>query len=371
MIRINPLCRLREHGQSVWLDYIERGFLARGELARAIEEDCVSGVTSNPAIFHKAITEYRQYDDAILALARSGRQTSDIYDHIVIEDIRTAADILRRVYEETNGGDGYVSLEVSPHLARDTRRTIEEGKRLWSLVDRPNLMIKVPGTIEGLDAVRKLTAAGINVNVTLLFSVERYTAFADAYADGLELRLATRQPIDNIASVASFFLSRIDTLVDKRLDAVNTPLAHELKGEAAIACARLAYRRYKAIIDSERWSQLEAQGARRQRLLWASTSTKNPAYSDTKYVEPLIGPETITTLPPETLSAYRDHGDPACRVNDDPEYAYEVIDHLRSLGIYMHDIAVELEAEGLKKFIDPYDATLAALGAHARQLASA
>src|SRR5690606_35635101 len=230
---------------------------------------------------------------------------------------------------------------------------------------------KVPGTIEGLDAVRKLTAAGINVNVTLLFSVERYTAFADAYADGLELRLATRQPIDNIASVASFFLSRIDTLVDKRLDAVNTPLAHELKGEAAIACARLAYRRYKAIIDSERWSQLEAQGARRQRLLWASTSTKNPAYSDTKYVEPLIGPETITTLPPETLSAYRDHGDPACRVNDDPEYAYEVIDHLRSLGIYMHDIAVELEAEGLKKFIDPYDATLAALGAHARQLASA
>ncbi len=370
MTRINPLCRLREHGQSVWLDYIERGFVSRGELAKAMRDDCVAGVTSNPAIFHKAITEYQQYDDDISQRARAGRAISDIYDDLVVADIQAAADVLRAVYDETRGADGFVSLEVSPHLARDAAHTVEDGLRLWRLVDRPNLMIKVPGTIEGLHAIRRLTAQGVSVNVTLLFSVERYTAVADAYMDGLEKRLAEKQPIDRIASVASFFLSRIDTLVDKRLDALETAQARELKGDAAIACALLAYRRYEAIIDSERWAALEAQGANRQRLLWASTGTKNPAYPDTKYVEPLIGPETVTTLPPETLQAYRDHGDPACRVHEDPEQATETIAALQALGIDMRRVAAELEEDGLKKFIDPFDATQKALTERAHKLAS-
>lgn len=370
MTRTNPLCRLREHGQSVWLDYIERGFVRRGDLAKAIREDCVAGVTSNPAIFHKAITEYGQYDDDIRQRARAGRSIADIYDDLVIDDIQAAADALRGVYDETNAEDGYVSLEVSPHLARDSVRTIEDGLRLWKRVDRPNLMIKVPGTIEGLHAIRRLTAEGVNVNITLLFSVERYTAVADAYMDGLEARLAQHQPIDRIASVASFFLSRIDTIVDKRLDTIGTDQARALKGQAAIASARLAYHRYEAIIDCERWTALEAKGARRQRLLWASTGTKNPAYSDTKYIEPLIGPETVTTLPPEALAAYRDHGDPACRIHDDPEQATETIAALHTLGIDMREIAHELEEDGLKKFIDPFDATQKALQERAQKLAS-
>lgn len=370
MTRLNPLCRLREHGQSVWLDYIERGFVSRGDLAKAIREDCVAGVTSNPAIFHKAITEYQQYDGDIAALARAGRSIPDIYDQLVVADIQAVAAALRGVYDEHRGADGFVSLEVSPHLARDAHRTIEDGLRLWRLVDRPNLMIKVPATVEGLHAIQRLAAEGVNVNITLLFSVERYTAVADAYMDGLEERLAAKKSIDGIASVASFFLSRIDTLVDKRLDALGDAASRRLKGEAAIACARLAYRRYEAIIDSERWDALEARGARRQRLLWASTSTKNPAYSDTKYVEPLIGPDTVTTLPPETLAAYRDNGDPACRLNDDPEQAMETISAFQSKGIDMRAIAAELEEDGLRKFIQPFDATQQALLERARKLSA-
>lgn len=370
MTQSNPLCRLRELGQSVWLDYIERGFLTRGDFAKAIREDCVTGITSNPAIFHKAITEYQQYDDDIRRLARLGRSTSEIYDELVVADIQAAADALRGVYDETRGADGFVSLEVSPHLARDTNRTIEDGLRLNRLVDRPNVMIKVPATVEGLQAIRRLTAEGVNVNITLLFSVERYTAVADAYLEGLEQRLADKQPIDRIASVASFFLSRIDTLVDKRLDALATDTAKKLKGEAAIASALLAYRRYESIIDGERWRAIEAQGGRRQRLLWASTGTKNPDYSDTKYIEPLIGPDTVTTLPPKTLAAYRDHGDPTPRVHDDPERASGAMAALQAQGIDMRAIAAELEEDGLKKFIQPFDATQQALSERARKLAS-
>jgi transaldolase len=370
MTRPNPLCRLREYGQSVWLDYIERGFVRRGDLAKAVREDCVAGVTSNPAIFHKAITEYQQYDSDITTLARAGRSIPEIYDEIVVADIQAAADVLRSVYDETKGADGFVSLEVSPHLARDAQRTIEDGLRLHRLVDRPNLMIKVPGTVEGLQAIRRLTAEGISVNVTLLFSVERYTAVADAYMEGLEQRLTEKQSIDGIASVASFFLSRIDTLVDKRLDAIGAEAATALKGEAAIASAQLAYRRYESIIGSERWKALEAKGAGRQRLLWASTGTKNPDYPDTKYVEPLIGPDTVTTLPPETLAAYRDHGDPASRLTEHSERASEVSAGLHAQGIDLRAVAAELEEDGIKKFIQPFDATLKALEERARKLAS-
>ncbi len=369
MAEQNPLCRLHEHGQSVWLDFIERGFIRRGELARAIREDCVAGVTSNPAIFHKAITEDRQYDEDIAALARAGRTPASIYDELVVADIRAAADVLRPVYDDTNGADGYVSLEVSPHLARDAGGTVEDGLRLWRAVDRPNLMIKVPATIEGLQAIARLTEEGVNVNVTLLFSVERYTSVVDSYMQGLERRLAARQPIDRIASVASFFLSRIDTLVDKRLEGIGTPQALALRGEAAIASARLAYRRYVSLCDGDRWKALAAQGARAQRLLWASTGTKNPAYSDTKYVDPLIGPDTVTTLPPETLQAYRDHGRPARTLEADWQQAAQVVESLQALGIELRQVAAQLEEEGLKKFVEPFDATLAAIAERAHRVA--
>ncbi|MFO7305843.1 MAG: transaldolase [Gammaproteobacteria bacterium] len=370
MTHPNPLCRLRQFGQSVWLDFIERGFVSRGELAKMIAHDCVRGVTSNPAIFHKAIAEGSEYDEEIAAAARAGLSLSETYDRLVVSDIQMAADALRSIYEESGGADGFVSLEVSPHLARDTERTVTEGLRLFRLVDRPNVMIKVPATLEGLPAIRRLTAEGVNVNITLLFSVERYVAVADAYMSGLEQRLAAKQPIDHIASVASFFLSRIDTLVDRRLDASREESARSLKGEAAIASARLAYRRYESIVDSERWAALEGQGARRQRLLWASTSTKNPEYSDIKYVEPLIGRDTVTTLPLETLAAYKDHGNPAERIHDEPERASEVLASLRRFSIDMHQVAAELEEDGLKKFIEPFDATLKALGERIHKLAS-
>lgn len=361
MATINPVCRLQQCCQSVWLDYIERRFVTGGGLAGAIEEDCVSGVTSNPAIFYKAMAHRGPYDAQIESLSRAGLKAGEIYEALVVEDIRSAADVLADVYRKTDGLDGYVSLEVSPHLARDSEGTYREGKRLWATVDRPNLMIKVPGTIEGIAAIRRLTADGVNVNVTLLFSVERYAEAANAFMEGLEQRVAERRPIDRIASVASFFLSRIDTLIDKRLDMLGASKAKALKGEAAVACARLAYRRFEALIDEDRWSALEAKGAKPQRLLWASTGTKDPAYSDTKYIEPLIGPDTVTTMPPETLAAYRDDGDPACRLNDDPEYAQEIIAQLHERKIDMNAIAAELELEGLKKFVEPFDATHALL----------
>lgn len=370
MTRPNPLCQLRQYGQSVWLDFIERGFVVGGELAEVIANDCVRGVTSNPAIFHKAMAEDAQYEAEIAELARAGQSVPEIYDQLVVADIQAAADALRSIYDESNGTDGFVSLEVSPHLARDTERTVEDGVRLFRLVGRPNLMIKVPGTLEGLPAIRRLTAEGVNINITLLFSVERYVAVADAYMSGLEQRLVSKQPIDRIASVASFFLSRIDTLVDQRLEASGAASAHSLKGEAAIASARLAYRRYESIIDSERWTALEAKGARRQRLLWASTSTKNPSYADTKYVEPLIGRDTVTTLPLETLEAYRDHGDPAERIHDDLKRAAAVPTELQACGIDLRQVAAQLEEEGLKKFIEPFDATQKALSERVRQLGS-
>src|SRR5690606_11004858 len=297
----NPLRQVHQLGQSIWLDDIRRSWLREGHLARLIADDALAGVTSNPAIFAKAIGEGAEYNDAIAALASVGRSINDIYEALALEDVRAAADLFRSTYQAAGGGDGFVSLEVSPHLADDTQGTVAEGLRLWQAFNRPNAMIKVPGTRAGLPAITELIAAGVNINVTLLFSVSRYREVVDAYMSGLEQRVAAGKPIDKVASVASFFLSRIDTLVDAKLDQMNTPEAKARRGRAAIASARLAYQYYKQWVSSDRWRALADKGAKPQRLLWASTSSKDPAYEDTMYVEALIAPNTVNTLPPATV----------------------------------------------------------------------
>lgn len=361
----NPLRQVHQLGQSIWLDDIRRGWLKDGHLARLIAEDALAGVTSNPAIFAKSISEGAEYNDAITTLARAGRSINDIYETLALEDVQAAADLFSATYKAADGGDGFVSLEVSPHLADDTKGTVAEGLRLWQAFNRPNAMIKVPGTEAGLPAITELIAAGININVTLLFSVERYRAVVDAYLTGLEQRAAAGKPIDKIASVASFFLSRIDTLVDARLDKINTNEAKARRGRAAIASARLAYQYYKQWTNSDRWRALAEKGVKPQRLLWASTSSKDPAYKDTMYVEALIAPDTVNTLPPATVDAYRDHGDPAVRIEDDVAEAKETVQVLRNLGIELKDVSEQLEREGVKKFKEPFDALLATLGKRA------
>jgi transaldolase len=363
---MNPLRRVNELGQSIWLDDIRRAWLRDGTFARLIGDDALAGVTSNPAIFAKSISEGAEYGDAVGSLARAGHSTNEIYEALVLEDVRGAADLFRPLYNSTRGVDGFVSLEVSPHLADDTPGTIAEGQRLWHAFDRPNAMIKVPGTEAGLPAIRDLIAAGININVTLLFSVERYRAVVDAWMSGLEQRVAAGKPIDHIASVASFFLSRIDTLIDAKLDAMATPQARALRGRAAIASAKLAYEHFNTWTASPRWKALAARGARPQRLLWASTSSKDPAYKDTMYVEALIGPQTVNTLPPATLEAYRDHGDPAVRINDGLAAVREAVHALQGLGIELQPVSQQLEREGVKKFKEPFDALLATLSKRAK-----
>jgi len=358
---INPLRQVHDLGQSIWLDDIRRVWLRDGTLARLIANDALAGVTSNPAIFAKAIGEGAEYNDVIASLARAGRSIDDIYETLALEDVQAAADLFRDTYTASKGADGYVSLEVSPHLADDTKGTIEEAQRLWRAFARPNAMIKVPGTEAGLPAITELIAAGININVTLLFSVERYRAVVDAYLAGLERRLEAGQPIDKVASVASFFLSRIDTLIDAKLDSLTTHEAKARRGRAAIASAQLAYQHYKQWTSSPRWQALAASGARPQRLLWASTSSKDPAYKDTMYVEALIAPNTVNTLPPATLEAYRDHGDPAVRIEEGVADAKETVQILRGLGIELEAVSQQLEREGVKKFKEPFDALLAAL----------
>jgi transaldolase len=358
---MNPLRQVHALGQSIWLDDIRRVWLRDGTLARLIAEDALAGVTSNPAIFAKAISEGAEYTDAITSLARAGRSIDEIYETLALEDVQAAADLFRATYTATNGADGYVSLEVSPHLADDTAGTIAEGLRLWQAFARPNAMIKVPGTEAGLPAITELIAAGININVTLLFSVERYRAVVDAYMTGLEQRVKAGQPIDGIASVASFFLSRIDTLIDPKLDSLVTYEAKARRGRAAIASARLAYQYFKQWTSSPRWQALAASGVRPQRLLWASTSSKDPAYKDTMYVEALIGTNTVNTLPPATLEAYRDHGEPAVRIEEDVAEAKETVQILRGMGIELSAVSQQLEREGVKKFKEPFDALLATL----------
>ena len=364
----NPLKELHDLGQSVWLDLIRRNMLAPGgELERLIEEDGIRGVTSNPAIFEKAINGSSDYDDALLALTRQGKPAEAIYEALAIEDVGRAADLFRAVYDEDEGADGFVSIEVSPHLARDTAGTIAEARRLWAALDRPNILIKVPGTREGLPAIRALLAEGINVNITLLFAVPRYEEVLEQYLSALEERVRARRPIERIASVASFFLSRIDTLLDPLI--AKNPQAAGLEGRIAIANAKLAHEVYTRVTASSRWQALAAEGARAQRLLWASTSTKNPAYPDTLYVEPLIGPDTVNTMPMETVEAYRDHGRPAARLAQGLSEAKQDLARLREAGIDLDAATAQLEDEGVRKFIEPFDKLLVALRTKRKALA--
>ena len=364
---MNRLKKLQEFGQSVYMDEIRRSMLTDGTLKTLIERDGLRGVTSNPAIFQKAISQSNDYDDTIEQLRREGQSVDEVYEELVIADIQAAADLLRPVYDESDGRYGFVSLEVNPHLAFDTEGTIDEARHLWFELTRPNVFIKVPGTEAGLPAIRKLTAEGINVNVTLLFGIDRYREVALEYIAGLEDRLAAGEPIGKVASVASFFLSRIDVMVDPMLEELEREggergaRAGALKGKIAVANAKLAYRAYKEIFSGERWERLAAEGARTQRVLWASTSTKNPEYSDTMYVEPLIGPDTVNTMPVETLDAYRDHGEPAARVEEGVDEAAAQMRELAELGIDIDDVTARLEREGVEKFVKPFDSLMKTL----------
>jgi transaldolase len=363
----NPLLTLADHGQSVWIDYIRRGAIESGQLARWISDDGVRGVTSNPAIFEKAIAGSHDYDAAIESLASEGKDVDEILDVLTVEDVQRTADLLRPVFDRTGGLDGFVSLEVSPELARDTAATIAEAHRLRHRVDRPNALIKVPATGEGVPAIRQLIGDGVSINVTLLFGLDRYRAVVDAWLTGLERRAARGDEIRHVTSVASFFLSRIDVLVDGELEAkerLGGEQASEtgrLEGETAIALAKVAYSIYEEMVAGERFARLAARGARPQRLLWASTSTKNPAYRDVKYVDALVGPATVTTLPIETLDAYRDHGRPEPTLQRDVDRARQVLRRLGDLGISLEAVAGRLEDEAVRKFADPWRSLHAAL----------
>lgn len=363
----NPLLNLETFGQSIWMDFVSRGMTSSGKLQQLIEEDCISGVTSNPSIFEKAIAESHDYDEAICALTLAGKTADEIYQLLTVEDIQMVADLLRPTYDQTNGEDGFVSLEVSPSLAHDTTGTIAEARELWLLVNRPNAMIKVPATSEGLPAIRQLIGEGININITLLFGLHRYQEVADAYLGGLEMLAAKSKPLKETASVASFFLSRIDALIDPVLEKkmkMNGPqagIATRLHGQIAIASAKVAYEMYKAIFGSDRFARLANKGARTQKLLWASTSTKNPAYKDTKYMEALIGPDTINTVPIETLNAYRDHGRPEQSLDQEVHKAYHLLNKLSSLGINREAVSQQLEDEGVEKFVAAFDRLIVSL----------
>jgi len=357
----NPLKKLQMFGQSIWLDYIRRDLITSGELKRLIEKDGLRGITSNPSIFEKAIAESNIYDQDIRQMALEKKDVKTIYEALSQKDVQNAADEFKTVYEKSEGKDGYVSLEVNPHLAHDTKGTIEEARRLWVALNRPNVLIKVPATENGLPAIRQLISEGINVNVTLLFGLPRYRQVAEAYISGLEARAEQGNPVKNIASVASFFLSRIDTLLDPLLQKFiepvgeKTEIAKKALGQVAIASAKEAYQSYKEIFNSDRYKKLADKGSLKQRLLWASTSTKNPNYSDIKYIEPLIGPETVSTVPPEVINAYRDHGDPKSRLEQDVDEARRVLERLPELGITIDHITQQLEDEGVNKFNVPFD----------------
>jgi transaldolase len=360
-VKENPLLKLQSFGQSIWMDFIQRQIIRSGKLKKLIEEDGLRGVTSNPAIFEEAIGETDDYGEAIAELARQGKETREIYESLAIADIQGAADLFRPTYDRLGGRDGFVSLEVNPHLAHDTQGTIAEARRLWASVGRPNIFIKVPGTREGLPAIRQLIGEGINVNVTLLFGLPRYREVTGAYIGGLKDRLAGGKEIGSVASVASFFLSRIDVLVDPLLErrmkegSGQAAAAKDLRGKVAVASAKIAYRMYREIFKDGSFGDLAGRGAQPQRVLWASTSTKNPEYSDVKYVEPLIGPETVNTLPLKTIDAYRDHGNPAPRLEGDVEESRKDLAKLADLGMDIDQLTQQLEDEGVEKFNRPYD----------------
>ncbi|HTX93142.1 MAG TPA: bifunctional transaldolase/phosoglucose isomerase [Anaerolineales bacterium] len=353
-----PISQLYSLGQSLWYDNIQRRLLENGELAAMIRRGDIRGVTSNPTIFNNAIAKTNDYDMALVPLAWSGWDAEKIFWQLAIEDIRDACDLFTALYRETEGADGYVSLEVNPTLAHNTAGTLAQAKQLWEWVNRPNLMVKIPATPEGIPAIRAAIAAGINVNVTLIFSLERYRAVMDAYLDGLNDRLLADLPVQGIASVASFFVSRMDTKVDAALESLGTPEAKGLLGKAAIAYTKLAYDEFLKIFRGERFSRFQAAGCRVQRPLWASTSTKNPAYPDTMYVDELIGPGTVNTVPPQTLTAFRDHGKAVVTILSDLDGARKSLAELESLGISMDKVTAELESEGVKSFSDSFAAML-------------
>ncbi|TFG85545.1 MAG: transaldolase [Chromatiales bacterium] len=373
---MNRLRKLAAYGQSYWMDDLSRDLLRGGDLPHRIRNEGLRGITSNPAIFSQAIAGSTAYDEQIARSARSGRSALQIYEELTSQDIRDACDALLPVYRETDGVDGYVSLEVSPLLARDTAGSITEGAYLAKLVDRPNLMIKIPGTAEGAPAIEELLYRGINVNVTLLFGIEAYQSVAEAWLKALERRHAEGQPVNKVASVASFFISRIDTLVDQLLahrirpdgsSALN-PHPNTLQGKVAVANGKLAYAAYRRMTKGVRWKTLEAAGAKPQRLLWASTGNKNPAYSDVGYVEPLIGPDTVNTMPAATAAAFADHGKPGKNLTRAVPAARQVLKELKGAGIDLKRVTWQLENEGIQKFIEPFEKLLANIEAKRRAL---
>jgi transaldolase len=375
---MHPLLQLITCGQSYWLDNLTRDMLTNGELHQRVTEQGLRGITSNPAIFHKAIVGSREYDTQIRRLVDEGKEVTEIYEQLVVTDIKNACDILRPVYDASDGVDGFVSLEVSPYLAHDTAGTMQEARRLFHAVDRANVFIKIPGTPAGVPAIEEMLYEGIPINITLLFAIQDYQAVAQAYIRALQRRLAEGKSVNNVASVASFFLSRIDVLVDQLLGhrlrpstSDNAPQPERLLGKVAVANAKLAYQSFKSLFGSEQWQALAAQGAQVQRPLWASTSTKNPLYPDTCYVEPLIAPHTVTTMPDETIAAFADHGRvTANAIEADLEEAHNILQDLERVGIDFHCLTWQLQNEGVQKFIDPYDALMQALVAKSQEFLS-
>jgi transaldolase/glucose-6-phosphate isomerase len=374
----NPLKELLTHGQSMWLDYIRRDLFSSGKLKQLIDEDGLRGMTSNPSIFEKAIADSPLYDDQLKSLAsRADLDTTARYEQIAIRDIQSAADALRGVYDASNGRDGFVSLEVSPYLALQTQASIDEARRLWKAVQRDNVMIKIPGTAEGLPAIQQLIGEGININITLLFSQQVYEQVAQAYVAGLEHLASHGGNVKKMASVASFFISRIDTLVDSQLNeklkATTDPnqqaLLKSLLGKVAIANGKLAYRSYQQIFSGPRWEALAARGAQTQRVLWASTSTKNPNYRDVVYIEELIGPDTVNTMPLPTIEAFRDHGIVKTTLTEDVAGAAKVMDDLKRAGISIKEVTDKLTTDAVKLFADAFDKLLAAVAKSMQQKA--
>src|ERR671918_205452 len=365
----SPLHQLSEHGQSVWIDFLSRDMLRSGELERMMREDAVVGVTSNPTIFQKAISAGDAYDDQLREVLREEREPKEIFIHLASKDVGNALDLLRRVWDEGGGRDGYVSIEVDPNLAYDTEATIAEAQRLHELIDRPNLFVKIPATKEGLPAIEEMISRGRSINVTLTFSLERYAEVAEAYVRGVGRLVEAGGDPGTIASVASFFVSRVDPEADKRLDEIG---GHdELKGKLAVANAKLAYQRYKEIFAGERWERLAEQGATKQRCLWASTSTKNPEYRDVLYVEELIGPLTVNTMPEETIQAFQDHGRVAETLEQGLDEARRTFERLEEAGVDYDDVTLTLEREGVEKFADSFAELLEGIRAKSGELVTA
>ncbi|MBD2312703.1 transaldolase [Desertifilum sp. FACHB-1129] len=375
----NHLLEIAAYGQSIWMDNLTRDLIESGELKRMVDEGEIQGITSNPSIFEKAIAGNQLYDADIEAGIKAKKSVQEIYESLVFSDIRNACDILRPIYDSTDGLDGYVSIEVPPNIAHDTETTIQEARRYYQAIGRPNVMIKIPGTDKGLPAVEQVISEGINVNVTLLFSVDSYKETAWAYIRGLEKRAEKGEDISKISSVASFFLSRIDSKIDDHIDNLlekgvedinRKAELQKMKGKVAIANAKIAYQEYKKIIESDRWQALTEKGANVQRLLWASTSTKNPEYSDVMYVDELVGPDTVNTMPPSTIEACADHCDVASRIETNIDEAYTLLESLPDADIELDSVMAELLDEGIDKFIQPFESLMQSLEKKVKQLAT-